>query len=183
MLQDLLVPLAVVGVAELGDKTQIAVFILSTKTKEHLKLLIGILFAFLLVDGIAVVVGEYITKMAPMNIVKIVSGVIFIFFGIITLISARNEETMFEFRRPFYSGFMVIFISELGDKTQIASALFAAKYNPFLVLMGVMIALSLLSITALYLGKVIATKVNEKLLSTIGGVVFIVMGAIILIGW
>ncbi|MEA1993184.1 MAG: TMEM165/GDT1 family protein [Euryarchaeota archaeon] len=182
MLQDLLVPMAVVGLAELGDKTQIAIFLLSTKTKEHIKLLSGAILAFLLADGLAVAAGGYVNRVMPIDTLKLVSGLIFILFGVITLMSNRKEERTFEFTRPFYSGFTVIFISELGDKTQIASVLFAARYNPLFVFVGVMMTLSLLSIMALYLGKVIATKVNEKLLSTVGGFAFIVVGVAVLVG-
>lgn len=49
-------------------------------------------------------------------------------------------------RSAFISGFSMIFLSEWGDKTQIASALFATEYDPHMVLTGVMMALFLLSL-------------------------------------
>jgi putative Ca2+/H+ antiporter (TMEM165/GDT1 family) len=182
MLQDILIPLAVVGIAELGDKTQIAIFLLSTKTREHLRLLVGVLLAFLIVDGIAVAVGGYVTQIVPMGYIKIISGLIFIFFGIISLLSLRKEEISRELTNPFYSGFTIIFLSELGDKTQIAAGIFATQYHPLFVLIGVMGALSILSILALYLGKVVATKVDERTLSVLDGIIFIVIGVVILLG-
>jgi putative Ca2+/H+ antiporter (TMEM165/GDT1 family) len=180
MLQDLLVPMIVIGIAELGDKTQIAIFLLSTKTKEHLKLLSGIILAFLIADGVAVLAGDYITRIVPLSYIKILSGIIFILFGVLTLRSARQEKEP-DLKKPFYSGFVVIFISELGDKTQIASGVFATRYNPLLVLIGIMISLTLLSIMAIYLGRFISTKVNEKILSKIGGIVFILIGVAFLV--
>jgi putative Ca2+/H+ antiporter (TMEM165/GDT1 family) len=181
MLQDLLIPMIVIGIAELGDKTQIAIFLLSTKTKEHLKLLSGIILAFLFADGAAVLAGDYITGVLPMNLIKTISGVIFILFGLIAFMNVRWEKKRHDLKKPFYSGFTLILISELGDKTQIASGLFATRYNPLLVLIGIMISLTLLSIMAIYLGKFISTKINERILSKIGGIVFILIGIVFLV--
>ncbi|HHF09592.1 MAG: TMEM165/GDT1 family protein [Methanomicrobia archaeon] len=181
MLQDLLIPMIVIGIAELGDKTQIAIFMLSTKTKEHLKLLSGIILAFLLADGAAVLAGDYITRILPINYIKIISGLIFILFGVFALRSMREEKETHDLKNPFYSGFALIFISELGDKTQITSGLFAARYNPLFVLIGIMISLTLLSIMAIYLGKFISTRINERILSKIGGIVFILIGVVFLV--
>jgi Ca2+/H+ antiporter, TMEM165/GDT1 family len=46
----MLVPLAAIAVAELGDKTQLSVLLLSSKTKNHFNLLIGVIIAFAIVD-------------------------------------------------------------------------------------------------------------------------------------
>ena len=180
MLQDLLIPMMVIGIAELGDKTQIAVFLLSTKTEEHLKLLLGVMLAFLFADGIAVLTGNYITEKISLDHIKIISGLIFILFGVLTLRISKKEKETQDLKNPFFSGFILIFFSELGDKTQIASGLFATMYNPILVLIGIMLSLSLLSIIAIYAGRFISTKVDDKILSRIGGVIFILVGIVFL---
>jgi putative Ca2+/H+ antiporter (TMEM165/GDT1 family) len=79
-------------------------------------------------------------------------------------------------RNAFASGFSMIFLSEWGDKTQVASTLFAFEYNPWMVLVGVMIALAVLSVMAIYLGKFISGKIDRKLISEAAGAVFILMG-------
>ena len=107
------------------------------------------------------------------------SGAIFIIFGLVILIFRnQREETKngYYFGNPFYSGFILIFASEWGDKTQIAAELFATKYNGLMVLTGVIIALSLLSIIAIYSSKFISDKVNEETLAKIAGTSFILMG-------
>ena len=65
----------------------------------------------------------------------------------------------------------------MGDKTQMAAALFATQYDPVLVFIGVMLALFILSMTAVYLGKRIMEKVDKRSISTIAGALFIVIGA------
>ena len=177
MLQDILIPLIVVGLAELGDKTQLSTLLLASKTEKHLHLLFGVIPAFLLVDGIAILAGDWITNIAPSGLIKILSGAIFIIFGLLMLRNKKGEiKSEYPFKNPFYSGFILIFVSEWEDKTQIAAGLFATKYNGLMVLIGVIIALSLLSVMAIYLGKFISNKVNRETITKIAGILFIVIG-------
>ena len=46
MLQDILIPLIVVGLAELGDKTQLSILLLASKTEKHMQLFLGTILAF-----------------------------------------------------------------------------------------------------------------------------------------
>jgi len=177
MIEDFLFPLIAVGLAELGDKTQLSIILASTKTKKHLELLLGVVLAFLVVDGIAVLLGSWVTSILPESTLKIVSGAVFIFFGILILKDRDSEEGKdATLRNPFISGFALIFMTEWGDKTQIASALFATKYDTVLVLAGVITALTLLSTAAVYLGKALAEKIDKKKLTTAAGILFILMG-------
>jgi len=177
MIADALIPLVAIGLAELGDKTQLSVLLLSSRTKEHLRLLLGVMLAFLIVDGIAVLAGSWIINLVPINLLKAFSGIIFIIFGVLMLREnkTRNENKLY-FKNSFISGFVLIFVSEWGDKTHIASGLFATQYSSLMVLLGAMTALTLLSIMAIYLGKFISNKVDTKVITKIAGIVFIVVG-------
>jgi putative Ca2+/H+ antiporter (TMEM165/GDT1 family) len=64
----------------------------------------------------------------------------------------------------------------MGDKTQIASGLFATKYNPVMVFIGVISALTILSVMAVYLGKFIALRMNKKTISKVAGIIFVILG-------
>jgi len=67
-------------------------------------------------------------------------------------------------------------LAELGDKTQIASALFATRYDPLMVLVGTMTALTLVSVMAIYLGRLISSRINNRVMTKIAGVVFVLVG-------
>ena len=56
----MIIPLLAVGLAEMGDKTQLSILILSTRTKEYFRLLLGVMLAFLLADGLAILLGSYV---------------------------------------------------------------------------------------------------------------------------
>jgi len=177
MIIDVLIPLIVIGLAEFGDKTQLSIFLLSSKTKKHFHLLLGVMLAFLIVDGAAVLIGSWIINIVPIHLLRILSGIIFIIFGVLILRDkeVKGKSRLYS-RNSFLSGFALIFITEWGDKTQIASGIFATKYNLLMVLMGAMTALTLLSAVAIYLGKFISNKVDKKVLTKIAGTVFILMG-------
>lgn len=177
-LDEIIIPLLAVGLAEMGDKTQLSILLLSSRTREYFRLLLGVMLAFLLADGIAILVGSWVTNVIPVHLVKLFSGLVFILFGMLILKGDQDdvEESNLSAKRAFVSGFSMIFLSEWGDKTQIASALFATEYNPRMVFIGVMIALLLLSIMAIFLGKYLSGRIDRKVITRIGGAVFLLIG-------
>lgn len=177
MIEGTLVPFVLVALAEVGDKTQLSILLLSTRTEEHLRLLSGVTLAFLIVDGAAVLAGSWIVDTISITLLKILSGVIFIIFGGLMLRDSEPEsESKLYSKNPFLSGFLLIFITEWGDKTQIASGLLATRYNALMVLVGAMVALTLLSAMAIYLGKFVPHIVDKKVMTKAAGIVFILMG-------
>ncbi len=89
---DIIIPLLAVGLAEMGDKTQLSVLLLSSRTREYARLLAGIMLAFLLVDGFAILVGSWVTNVVPLHLAKLISGAVFILFGIMILRGEQEEE-------------------------------------------------------------------------------------------
>tara|TARA_R110001599_G_scaffold353881_1_gene602132 strand:- start:121926 stop:122198 length:273 start_codon:yes stop_codon:yes gene_type:complete len=74
--------------------------------------------------------------------------------------------------------FASVFIAELGDKTQLATMLFAAdrdvsKYTVFLAASAALIVASALGVLA---GSLLAEYINEKYLHYVAGVGFIGIG-------
>lgn len=182
MLADLLIPFITIAIAEFGDKTQLSVLLLSTRTGRHLMLLTGVMSAFLIVDGFAILLGAWLTEIVPESVLKIISGAIFLFFGITTLRDLDGDEDSRTFDdNPFLSGFLVVFLAEWGDKTQIASAIFATQYNPWMVLGGTMLALFMLSSSAIYLGRFILGYINRRTITLVAGLIFMAMGVVILL--
>ena len=175
--EDILVPFVAIAIAELGDKTQVSVLLLSSRTKKYSSIFFGVFLAFLIVDGIAIVLGSLITSVVDVSILKPISGLVFIIFGVYMLLSKKEEkeEKTYE-KNIFFAAFLMIFLTEWGDKTQVAAALFATQYNMVFVLLGTMLALSMLSLMAILFGKLLSTRLNRRLLNTVAAVVFIILG-------
>jgi len=81
--------------------------------------------------------------------------------------------------KVFATVFGTVFLAELGDKTQLATLLFASKNNVSLwtVFAGAAAALVLASAIGVAAGSIVAQYVNPKHLSYAAGVGFIVIGA------
>ncbi|MCS7286669.1 MAG: TMEM165/GDT1 family protein [Anaerolineae bacterium] len=175
-MQSFLIPFVTISLAEIGDKTQLALFCLASRTHKRASLLLGALLAFAITDGLAILFGEFIARVIPLVWVKIIAGVIFIGFGLLTPLKSSDESMKCELKDPFSTAFTMIVVSEMGDKTQIATALFAVSYEPFTVFLGVLCALGLLSVVAIYLGQSLFAKVEPRLRSYLAGSLFILIG-------
>ncbi|RLI96537.1 MAG: UPF0016 domain-containing protein [Candidatus Aenigmatarchaeota archaeon] len=182
MMIDFILPLAIVALAELGDKSQLCIFIMSSMTRCHLHVFAGVMLAFALADGIAVFLGSWVSGLLPMGILRMASGLVFIAFGLVSLygdgVSGKCDSRI---RSPFIGAFTMIFLTEWGDKTQIMSGIMSTLYNPVLVFSGVITALAGLSLLAMATGSVASKKVGEAKLNNITAVAFIVMGAAFLL--
>ena len=80
----------------------------------------------------------------------------------------------------FFTIFVTVFLAELGDKTQLATMLFAAdkevsKWTVFFAASAALIAASAIGVMA---GSLLSNYLNPKHLSIIAGVGFILIG-----GW
>jgi Ca2+/H+ antiporter, TMEM165/GDT1 family len=75
---------AALFIAELGDKTQLAVITMSASSKSPLSVFLGGSLALVLLTGIGVVAGEIVTKYVPEAILSKIAAVLFIAIGIWT---------------------------------------------------------------------------------------------------
>jgi len=74
--------------------------------------------------------------------------------------------------------FVTVFIAELGDKTQLATLLFAAdkEVSKWTVFIGASLALILTSAIGVAAGSLISQIISEKHLHIIAGIGFIAIG-------
>ena len=169
-------------VAELGDKTQLAVISLSCNYKiKHV--FFGAMLAFLAVDGISAVIGGPLLALLPLNIVQIVSGVVFIIFGVLPLIP-RKEKAVEEkkiSRLPLFACFSLVALMELGDKTQLITITLAAENPPIMVLLGLTLAFALLTGAAVLVGAKLVSRLPMKWLKIGTSALFIILGSLSII--
>ncbi len=182
MLADFVAPFIAVGLAELGDKTQLALVLLASKTKSRASILAGAFFGFLLVDGVAILLGSWVSDVVPEYLIRYGSAALFIFFGALMLLKSPHEESIGSVGgKPFISSFIIVAATEFGDKTQLAAGLFATQYPPLTVLVSTMAALTLLSAVAVALGGAIYSRIDPAKTVKIAGVVFVSIGLSFLI--
>lgn len=85
--------------------------------------------------------------------------------------------------KTFLMTFGLVFLAELGDKTQLATMLLVAQNkSPGAVFLGAAVALVLSSFLGVMFGSVIARFVPQHYLQNGAGVAFVVIGALLLLG-
>ena len=175
----LLASFGIIMLAELGDKTQLAVISLSSKRKSK-SVFIGALLAFAVVDGVSAFVGGAIAAVIPTFWIGIGAGVAFIAFAVYALAFEKTEKPEMN-DRPLAvaSTFSLVALMELGDKTQLASISLAAEYNaPIMVFVGVTLAFAVLTGLGVILGTAISRLVPLRYVRTGSGLLFIVFGVL-----
>ena len=82
--EQFLTAFAAIFIAELGDKTQLAILTMSASSKSPLSVFLGGALALVLLSAIAVVAGEIVTRYVPANVLSKIAAVLFVAIGILT---------------------------------------------------------------------------------------------------
>lgn len=70
-------------IAELGDKTQLAVFTLKAKGMSGLGIFFGAMMAFAVLTGLAIFFGDWINSRIPSEIIEKAVSVAFVVIGLL----------------------------------------------------------------------------------------------------
>lgn len=184
MISELIRAFLLIFAAELGDKTQIIAMTFATQYKVQ-EVLAGVFMGVFLNHGLAIVLGRYISKLIPINLIQIVAGIMFVIFGLLAL---REEELDEKGSRKAFSPILTValafFIGELGDKTQLTAMTLSAEGNyPFFILLGTTLGMLGTSGLGIYVGSKIGKKVPDLLIKTISSMVFLFFGTLKLYEW
>src|ERR1700733_2260561 len=157
---------ALIFVAELPDKTAIAALVLATRNNPW-AVFIGSALAFLIQSMVAVLFGSLFGLLPP-HIIHIASGLLFLVFAVMMGMRRQEEKEptpkVLPFGKIVWTSFMVIFIAEWGDLTQLASATLVAKtHQMFTVFAASTLALWTTTAIAILLGHHAKKLINPRL--------------------
>ncbi len=180
---------------ELPDKTFIATLVLATRYRP-LAVWIGVSLAFLVQTVVAVTLGGLLGRL-PHEPVQILAAVMFLLGGILLLrgagdADAEGDEAQDEFAakasepatglRAVGASFLVLFLAEWGDLSQLLTATLAARYkDPWSVGIGAFAALVVISGLAAALGRTLLTRLKLSTIRRVGGAVCLLLAAITLV--
>ena len=169
---------ALIFVAELPDKTMIATLILGSRYRPVL-VWIGATAAFGVHVTIAVLAGRLLALL-PHAWVEGVTAVLFVAGAVYLLVVTEDEEEAEGEEeadaapaglKPIATAFVVIFVGEFGDLTQILTANLAAKYHdPWSVFVGAFAALAAVAALGAFGGRVLLQVLPLKVIRKAGGV-------------
>jgi len=177
---------ALMFVLELPDKTFVATVIMSTKARP-LMVALGASLAMAVQMAMAVGAGSLLT-LFPVHWKDLIVGLLFLGGGAYLLFVPESEEEEKGRReaamekvashwREFATAFVVIFIGEFGDLTQIQAANFEAKlHQPLEVFGASTLALIGVSFVGAYGGRALQRVVPLKRIRLGGGLIFTGLG-------
>ena len=191
--------LTAITLAELGDKTFFMALILAARHRPR-DVFIGAFVALAAVTLISLGLGYGLRELLPASVVPWLAALLFVGFGIKLLVDAQgmaadeaeDEEKeaekaidAAESRGPIsttwaviWEAFALVFIAELGDRTQFATIFLATApgFSFAGLLAGTLLGHAVVTLLAVGAGKWIGGRLSEKLLYRLSGGLFLAFG-------
>ena len=175
-----LISTSVVALAEMGDKTQLLSLVLAARFRKPWPIVAGIFVATLVNHALAGAVGAWITSYLGENAMRWILGLSFIAMAFWMLIPDKLDEDEVSGHSRwgvFGTTLVAFFLAEMGDKTQIATVMLAAKYNAYLwVVAGTTLGMMLANAPVVWLGERITRRVPIRAVHVVSAVIFLVLG-------
>ena len=173
-----------IGLAEIGDKSQLVCMALASR-HPHWPVLFGAVAAFLLLNTVAVVFGAGVAAWVPERVTAAAVALLFGAFGVHAFLAQADSPSEEVPERPGRSVFLatasLIFLAEFGDKTQIAIAGLASSLDLLPVWAGATTALVVVSAIGVWVGRALFHRFPTRWLHRVSGAIFLMFAAIA--GW
>ncbi|MER7207837.1 TMEM165/GDT1 family protein [Streptosporangium sp. NPDC000239] len=179
------ISLAVIFVAELGDKSQLMAMTFATRFKPW-PVLAGITLATAVVHLVSVGLGRLAGDLIPTTAITIVAGLAFLGFAVWTL---RGDELTDEeeqkasrtTRSAIVAVTVAFFLAELGDKTMLATITLATQYGWFGTWLGSTVGMVAADALAILVGRMLGKHLPEKVIKYGAAAAFAVFGVVLLV--
>ncbi|OKH50322.1 hypothetical protein NIES2101_19840 [Calothrix sp. HK-06] len=191
--------LMLITISELGDKTFFIAVILSMRHSRKL-VFVGVIGALAAMTILSVAIGQLIAFL-PKIYTHYASIGLFLFFGIKLLydasrmtaktdgkvvqeaekaidVSENNLKNSNTNLAILLESFILTFLAEWGDRTQIATVTLAASNNATGVTVGAIIGHAICTIIAVLGGRLIAGRISERMVTAIGGFLFLIFAVV-----
>ena len=167
-----------IALAEFGDKSQLVCMTLAARHRG-LPVVLGAVAAFAILNLLAVLFGAAIAAWLPEWVVTAAVAVLFAVFGISALRYEEEDDDEEIAEKPGYgifaSTFLMIFLAEFGDKTQIAVAGLGSTADAMATWVGATLALACTSILGVVAGRRWLNRLPLKWIHRISGVFFLLL--------
>jgi len=189
--------LTLITISELGDKTFFISLCLAMRYPRRW-VFIGATLALAVMTILSVGLGQ-VLALLPKEIAYYGSIILFVVFGLKLLydsfkmkdggleeveqeacetIAESNIDKMRGAMAVISKAFTLTFIAEWGDRTQFATISLAAAQNPIGVIAGGILGHAICAAIAVYSGRAIAAHLSEKVITAIGGILFLVFAGV-----
>jgi putative Ca2+/H+ antiporter (TMEM165/GDT1 family) len=164
-----------IALAEIGDKSQLICMTMAVRHRA-MPVLLGAIVAFTILNLLAVLFGAAASNWLPDTAVYAIVAVLFIIFGIhgwrTKPGSNMDNITEKSARSVWIATFLLVFVSEFGDKTQVAVAGLSSAAQPISVWIGATLALAVTSALGVLAGRTLLQRIPIAMLHRISAIVF-----------
>lgn len=154
-----------VAIAEIGDKTQLLSLLLAARYRRFWPIAGGILVATLLNHALAAWLGAWVAQQFSPRALTWMVALSFFAVALWTLKPDRLDDEGGTPSRygAFVATTIAFFLAEIGDKTQVATVVLAAKYSPlWIVVAGTTLGMLLANLPVIALGAKFAQLLPLK---------------------
>jgi putative Ca2+/H+ antiporter (TMEM165/GDT1 family) len=179
------ISLGVIFVAELGDKSQLMAMTFASRYRPWL-VLAGITLATTAVHLVSVAVGGLVGGALPTTAISVVAGVAFLGFAVWTLRGDElTEEESRKAQRVTTSALVAVttafFLSELGDKTMLATITLATQHDWVGTWIGSTVGMVAADALAIAVGHLLGRHLPDRIVRYGAAAAFAVFGVLLLV--
>lgn len=179
---EFLLSTGIVALAEMGDKTQLLALLLAARFRKPVPILIAILLATIVNHGVSAALGQWVTTILSPEILMWILAIGFIAMAAWMLVPDELEDESASIQQwqkfgVFGATFILFFLAEIGDKTQIATVALAARFDSiWWVMAGTTLGMMIANAPAVFIGDKLANRLPISLIHKIGAIIFLVIG-------
>lgn len=174
-----LVSTLAVAIAEIGDKTQLLALLLAVRYRRFWPIAAGILIATLLNHALAAWLGTLVASWLGPEALRWGVAIAFIAVALWTLVPDKLDEESgpASHMGAFIATTVAFFLAEMGDKTQVATIVLAAKYQAlFWVVAGSTLGMLIANLPVVALGARYSNRLPLKYVRWAAAALFFVLG-------
>ncbi|MBF8755918.1 MULTISPECIES: TMEM165/GDT1 family protein [Pseudomonas] len=181
-MESLLVPTAIVALAEIGDKTQLLALILAARFRKPWPIIAGIIAATLANHAAAGAVGAWVSSFFSETVLHWILAASFTATALWTLVPDKMDDDENSAARrfgPFVTTLIAFFLAEIGDKTQVATVMLAAQYpHLIMVIIGTTLGMLIANVPVVLAGNFAAEKLPLTLIRRLAAAAFFVLAIV-----
>ncbi|RBW52018.1 TMEM165/GDT1 family protein [Marinobacter sp. F3R11] len=173
-----------VAIAEIGDKTQLLSLFLVARYSRRFAIIMGILIATILNHALSAWLGAWISVWIPAPWLPWILAVSFVAIALWLLVPDKDDsdDSRFLGMGAFMATTVMFFLAEIGDKTQIATVVLAARFSETVwVIIGTTVGMLLANIPVIMAGHWIMDRMPLAAARICASILFAVMAVVTLL--
>jgi Ca2+/H+ antiporter, TMEM165/GDT1 family len=180
-----LVSTVVVALGEIGDKTQLLALMLAARLRKPVPIILGIAVATLFNHTLAGLAGAWVRGIVPAMYLRWLLALSFLIVALWALKPDKigdDAPVSYSHLGAFTVTVVAFFLAEIGDKTQIATVMLAARFNDLVaVVAGTTLGMLIADVPVVLIGKLAANKIPFKAVRIVAAGLFALLAVLTLV--